>query len=113
MKKVILLTLSVISMSALAQDPKRVTIDGVQNERITCQHITIHEETNTATLVKNVKIATDRLYLEADSVIYDMTDKSIVAYQYKDLKFKGELVLKEQPKNIIRYKFKSDKLYID
>jgi hypothetical protein len=42
-----------------------------------------------------------------------MEDRSFVAYRYKEFTFKGEVVLTERPKNIIRYKLKSDKLYID
>jgi hypothetical protein len=42
-----------------------------------------------------------------------MSNKSFVAYQYKELKFKGEVILTERPKNIVRYKLKSDKLYIE
>jgi lipopolysaccharide export system protein LptA len=113
MKKLTLLTLCVISLPALAQETKSVTSENDDKQRITCQHIVVHEENNTATLTKNVKITSDRLSLEADSVIYDMNDKSIVAYRYKEFSFKGEVVITERPKNIIRYKLKSDKLFIE
>lgn len=113
MKKLTLLMLCAISLPAFAQDSKSAITHGNDKDLISCQHITLHEKTNTATLVENVKIVSDRLYLEADSVIYDMTNKSIVAYQYKEFKFKGEVIIAERPKNIIRYKFKEDKLIID
>jgi lipopolysaccharide export system protein LptA len=113
MKKLLLLTICVISLPVIAQKVESVTIDADRKERITCQHATIDEENNTVTLLENVKITSDRLHLEADSVIYDMEDRSFVAYRYKEFTFKGEVVLTERPKNIIRYKLKSDKLYID
>jgi lipopolysaccharide assembly outer membrane protein LptD (OstA) len=113
MRMLTLLTLCVISLTAIAQESKSVTIEGEHKERITCQQATFHKENNTVTLLENVKITSDRLYLEADSVIYDMSNKSFVAYQYKELKFKGEVILTERPKNIVRYKLKSDKLYIE
>jgi lipopolysaccharide export system protein LptA len=113
MKKLLLLTLCVVSLPAIAQKPALEINDADRKERITCQHATFHKENNTVTLLENVKITSDRLLLEADSVIYDMEDRSFVAYRYKEFTFKGEVVLTERPKNVIRYKLKSDKLYID
>ena len=113
MKKPTLLMLCVISLPAFSQEPKSVIIEQDGKERITCQHIVIDEENNTATLTENVKITSDKLFLEADSVIYDMKDRSFIAYRYKEFKFKGEVILSETSKNIIRYKLNSDKLFID
>jgi lipopolysaccharide assembly outer membrane protein LptD (OstA) len=112
MKKLTLLILILIPLSVFAQESK--PNEGDQKESFTVQSPVVAQvQDSTITLTKNVKITTDRLYLEADSVVYDMRDKSFTAYNYKELKFKGELILSEKPKSIIRYKFKSDKIHID
>lgn len=113
MKKLILFTLCVMSLPAFSQKDKSLNDGRDQKESITCQHIEVHENSNTATLTKDVKITSDRLYLEADSVIYDLKDKSFIAYRYKEFEFKGEVVIAERPKNVIRYKLKSEKLFIE
>jgi lipopolysaccharide assembly outer membrane protein LptD (OstA) len=106
--------LSVISLSGFAQESKRVIIEGNQKESFMCQHAVLHEKDSTITLTENVRITTDRLYLEADSVILDMKDKSFVAYRYKEFKFRGEAVLTEKsPKHIVRYKLKSETIFVD
>ncbi len=114
MKKLTLLMLSVIPLSVFAQQSTSSITEGDQKESFTLQSPVVAQvQDSTITLTKNVKLTTDRLYLEADSVIYNMQDKSFVAFGYKELKFKGELILAEKPKSIIRYKLKSDKIYID
>lgn len=114
MKVIITTLLACISCMALGQTVTTSPTTEEKKDKFTCHHLELTQDEKKVILREDVKIETESLSLEADSVVFDTESRVLLAYNPKNFTFSGgTAVISETPHNIIRYRLKDKTIYID
>jgi hypothetical protein len=114
MKKNLTLLFACISVLTHAQNKSEDSIESRKiHPEFQCRHLELRKNEKQFILKEDVKIDWNNFYAESDSAIYDKQSEVITMFSPSRIIFKGEVVIADKPKNILRYR-KNDKIvYID
>lgn len=85
-----------------------------KKEKFTCRHMELTPDGKTIFLKEDVEIKTEKLFIRADSAVFNNETQTLITFGTREMIFSGgEAIINEQAGNTLRYKLNDSKIYVE